>query len=198
MKIEASQEPSPQKGKRCQECGNSIGQSRRKFCSRKCQNNFNTRKRNREKSKVVYLSCCKKCGKSIERPKRSFCSQGCKNQYNHKHKYGYKYKVAHRSRNPRNYLKALLEHHKRKESLSLEYLLKLYDSQKGLCALSGEAMTHQTGKGKLKTNMSIDKIVPARGYVEGNVQLVCTIVNIMKHTMSLKELKGWCEKILST
>lgn len=77
-----------------------------------------------------------------------------------------------------------------------EYLRGLYDAQDGKCAITGIEMTHVRGVDDLSRNISIDRIDSSKGYVHGNVQLVCKIVNLMKHEQSLEELRFWCYAIL--
>ena len=57
-------------------------------------------------------------------------------------------------------------------------------------------MTNLAGSGRINTNISIDRIDSSVGYVRGNVQLVCDIVNRMKQNLSQEELYKWCNRIL--
>jgi hypothetical protein len=57
-------------------------------------------------------------------------------------------------------------------------------------------MTHVRGSGKVMTNVSIDRIDSSIGYERGNVHLVCYVVNMMKHTMSVDQLVWWCEQVI--
>ena len=57
-------------------------------------------------------------------------------------------------------------------------------------------MEHVMGKGSTQRNVSIDRIDSNVGYIPDNVQLVCKIVNLMKHIMNLDELRYWCQLIL--
>jgi hypothetical protein len=75
-----------------------------------------------------------------------------------------------------------------------EYVLNIYKKQNGKCALSGQILTFH--KNNLSSNISIDRIDSSKGYVIGNIQLVCTHVNIMKWDKSTEELLSWCEKII--
>lgn len=52
---------------------------------------------------------------------------------------------------------------------------QLYDSQGGRCALTGLEMTTDGNRGAFTA--SLDRIVPARGYTQGNVRWVCLMVN---------------------
>ena len=79
--------------------------------------------------------------------------------------------------------------------ITLEYLMDLWNKQNGLCAITKLPMTHSILQGKIKTNASVDRIDPKLGYVYGNIQWICNIINVMKSTMTLNELIGFCELI---
>ena len=81
-------------------------------------------------------------------------------------------------------------------SITLNYLLKLWEQQEGFCNLTGLKMTHSILEGKIKTNLSIDRINPKLGYVENNVQLVCNVANVMKSNLSIEELIDFCKLII--
>lgn len=57
-------------------------------------------------------------------------------------------------------------------------------------------MTILAGSGRVNTNISIDRIDSSLGYVRGNVQFVCDIVNRIKQDLSQEELYKWCNLIL--
>lgn len=79
-------------------------------------------------------------------------------------------------------------------------LLELYIKQDGKCALTGIEMSYITGarKGVIYNNASIDRIDSSLGYEKRNIQLVCTIINLMKHTLSQEELLFYCTQIIKT
>lgn len=76
------------------------------------------------------------------------------------------------------------------------YLMSLWDKQNGRCAITALKMTFIFGKGRTNTNVSVDRIIPELGYVKGNIQLVCMIVNQMKSNLTMDELIFYCESIL--
>ena len=45
-------------------------------------------------------------------------------------------------------------------------------------------------------NISIDRIDSSKGYIKGNIQLVCGIVNVMKSDSSEDEFLQLCKKIV--
>jgi hypothetical protein len=82
--------------------------------------------------------------------------------------------------------------------IDLEYLLKLYQSQAGRCALSNMSMTIKgdtTQLGFTSYAVSVDRIDSTLGYTKGNIQLVCSNVNRMKGVMSMTEFKNMCKII---
>jgi len=113
----------------------------------------------------------------------------------------YKGKSQRRSASPSVFIAGILNHAvKRKQSLGFDidlgYLLGVYERQSGICAISGVKMTHLAGSGRVLTNISIDRIDSSKGYLRGNVQFVCDIVNRMKSDMSQADLLSWCRNIL--
>jgi len=80
-------------------------------------------------------------------------------------------------------------------NISVTFLKNLWESQKGLCALTGLKMEHSINKGKLFNNISIDRINSFNGYTENNVQLVCSVVNRMKSNLSLEQFYNVCKLI---
>ena len=67
-------------------------------------------------------------------------------------------------------------------NISLDYLVDLYNNQKGLCTITNIKMTHIKGSGILLSNISLDRIDNSLPYIEGNVQLVCLWANYAKNT----------------
>ena len=58
-------------------------------------------------------------------------------------------------------------------------------------------MTTITGEGQVNTNISIDRIDSSVGYVKGNMQFVCRIINIMKTNLSSSDFLEWCNIIVN-
>jgi hypothetical protein len=76
-----------------------------------------------------------------------------------------------------------------------KYLAALFEKQQGLCAITGVPMTHMYGAGRVLTNASIDRINGEDGYVDGNVRLLCDIVNVMRHTLKDQDFYAWCKLV---
>ena len=82
-----------------------------------------------------------------------------------------------------------------------EYLIELYEKQKGLCAVSGIEMTHlsyatKDTRNKYPHNISLDRIDSSKGYVPGNVQLVCCIINYMKWDTDMDVFLDACKRVV--
>lgn len=88
------------------------------------------------------------------------------------------------------------EQHGYNFNITLPYLLRLWDRQKGKCALSGIEMTYDLKKGRTPTNLSLDRIDRAKGYTVGNVQFVCMACNQIKSDMDDDTMYYFCKKIV--
>lgn len=81
-------------------------------------------------------------------------------------------------------------------AITFQDIDELYLKQDGKCAITGIQMTHDYTKERKeddshiinKTNMSIDRIHNSKGYTKNNIQLVCAVVNRIKHDMNPFEL----------
>jgi hypothetical protein len=103
-----------------------------------------------------------------------------------------------RGANYRNFLMSLRTKIAYRRDLDIDFLCKLYEDQKGLCAISGRELTFICGNGVISTNISIDRIKPLEDYTEENVRLVCRQANTMKQRFSDEELADWCRDIVET
>ena len=104
-----------------------------------------------------------------------------------------------RSNSPRfSMYQTLYQAKKRAEvTIDINYLMDLFEKQKGLCALSGVKMTWSKGK-VLPTSISIDRIDNSKGYVPGNVRLLCVVVNAFKSTMTDDQLYDFATTLVGT
>lgn len=76
------------------------------------------------------------------------------------------------------------------------YILTVWKAQNGKCAISGLDMTYELGEGRIYTNVSIDQIMPSKGYTIDNIQLVCMAVNQLKSDLDMDTILILCSAIV--
>lgn len=76
-------------------------------------------------------------------------------------------------------------------NIDTKYLQELLEKQNNLCALSKIKLDLNC-----KKQASIDRINPTLGYIKGNVQWVCNIINTMKFRHTQEEFINWCRKVV--
>lgn len=90
--------------------------------------------------------------------------------------------------------------------ITLDEVYEVGESQKWLDVFSGDPLEFtRGGNWGLKTNngsgacnpfsCSIDRIDQNKGYVKGNIQLVTSLTNFAKGTMTNKEFIAYCKKV---
>lgn len=80
-----------------------------------------------------------------------------------------------------------------------DYLGQLWDKQEGCCAVSGMELDLEMSD-KYLTNPqapSVDRIIPALGYVRGNVRIVCYQVNMALSEYGEEQLIKMCKAIVA-
>jgi len=102
-----------------------------------------------------------------------------------------------RNKTPRYSLSQTLGHAKKRAevTITIQDLMDIFEKQEGLCALSGVKMTWHQGK-LLPTSISIDRTNNSKGYVHGNVRLVCVAINAFKSTQTDSELYEFAKKLV--
>lgn len=80
-------------------------------------------------------------------------------------------------------------------NLTLDFLLELWNLQRGRCALTGWELSLRNGQNDLLKTASLDRIDSTRGYVEGNVQFVVILANLAKNRCSVQELVEFCKAV---
>jgi len=70
--------------------------------------------------------------------------------------------------------------------LNINYMLEIYFKQQGRCKLSKKPLDFKSGTQWMKNayKASIDRIDNNKGYIKGNVRLLCHWVNNAKSTYS--------------
>ncbi|KKN24308.1 hypothetical protein LCGC14_0896160 [marine sediment metagenome] len=79
--------------------------------------------------------------------------------------------------------------------LTMKYMADRWEKQQGLCYYTGEPMKFSASKRDPDT-ISIDRLVPVRGYRAGNVVLCRLVVNQLKYTMTPKQFVNTCRLIV--
>lgn len=75
------------------------------------------------------------------------------------------------------------------------YLLKLWNESNQICYYTGRKMDLK-GYPKNPNAVTVDRVDPKKGYVEGNIVLCTSIANRMKQDLSYKDLFALCKEIL--
>lgn len=84
--------------------------------------------------------------------------------------------------------------------IDYEYLLDISFFQNDKCFLTGEPLEYKTGNGYNPLGCSVDKVVPQKGYVKGNIILIQRKINMRKNNSTLPEIKRdmppWYDRIM--
>lgn len=198
--------PKPLSKKRCSKCG--ITKQVREFHrSGKAHSGLQSwcKQCNKErirKAKYVYYTC-DYCGKNFQRIARSprdevtrsrrcpKCSREQQLMNNNGHAWNYTGSKYFAGRLLATW-KSSAKRRDHEWQLTKDQLDEKFNSQKGVCALSGLQM--QPGRSS-PYRPSIDRIDSSKGYVKGNFQFVCSRVNIMKNTIPEAEFIRLCSLI---
>ena len=84
---------------------------------------------------------------------------------------------------------------RREFDLDIEYIMEMWDQQKGLCSFTNIPMTHRYND---LFAVSIDRIDGRRGHIKGNVQLVCQAMNMAKRHHSDEKARAFVTAILES
>ena len=74
--------------------------------------------------------------------------------------------------------------------LTVEHVLSIYKKQNGRCFYTDVALQLTVG-GRLREALSVDRVIPALEYVEGNIALCTYRANAIKQDQTLAELEIW-------
>jgi hypothetical protein len=64
------------------------------------------------------------------------------------------------------------------------------------CPIFGWELTNISGEGRVKTNASIDRIIPELGYIKGNIVVMSDLANRMKQDATEEELITFSRGVL--
>jgi hypothetical protein len=130
---------------------------------------------------------CEKCGVEFEplrdRSHQRFCSQQCRGVKNKSTEEQYRY----HGRDPKSYLRWLKTKSDRSK-LDLDYLVELWTTQDGRCAITNVKMQHSLSPDS-PYNASIDRINAGQPYTNENVHLVIKFVNFWRSDLTIDEFK---------
>lgn len=83
--------------------------------------------------------------------------------------------------------------------IDANYLIFLWEENKGCCALTGQKFDLEPwgSKGQVNPNSpSVDRIIPALGYTRGNIRLITYHMNIALSDFGQKEFENLASKYL--
>lgn len=80
-------------------------------------------------------------------------------------------------------------------TLTKEHLIDLYDLQEGKCFYSDIKLTLMTGKGRLPTGISIDRVDNSKGYTNENIVLCTSRFNTIKSNLTMQEIEKYMPRI---
>lgn len=81
---------------------------------------------------------------------------------------------------------------KQTTDIDIDYLMEIWNEQKGKCAYTDVILTQPNHKNKGENKIytaSVDRKDSSKGYVKGNIQYVSISINYMKSTLSDIEMK---------
>lgn len=143
---------------------------------------------------------CSKCNKILPLDKFETCRSGKKYEY----KISYckscrlNKKIEYRNKNTHAFLckrytdlKSTALKNNINFTLTKEEFINQFEKQGGKCFYTEKDMILVGGKGKNMDALSVDKIIPEKGYVSNNFVFCTNKINIVKFNLSLKEMEVW-------
>ena len=82
--------------------------------------------------------------------------------------------------------------------IDTDYIMSLLVKQQGKCALTGWTLEYVRGgdwDGRNPRGATMDRIDNDKGYVKGNIQLVCGLVNNTRGKLTVREFKNICKAV---
>jgi hypothetical protein len=81
-------------------------------------------------------------------------------------------------------------------NINTQYLIDLWNNQEGKCAITGIPLNLKINEGHKIDGISLDRIIPYKGYVKGNLRFLCSRINTMKFDMNDTELDLSCMRVV--
>ena len=151
----------------------------------------------------------KEHARSIQRGRLEFCSYSCAGLYGSKAREKKLGSIALSSGNKRDQYTPFRYFARRSKSsrarykfhLDLEYLKELWESQGGICPLTGWKIELPIGTVGFRIkhnshNASLDRIDNSKDYVEGNVRYVALIANLARNNWDDKEVIEFARSVV--
>ena len=76
-------------------------------------------------------------------------------------------------------------------TITSDEFIAQFHKQEGLCFYSDEKMICEVGSGKHRNSISVDKIIPEKGYITGNFVFAINKINTCKNDLTLEEIQKW-------
>ena len=155
--------------------------------------------------------------RNLKKGRKTFCSLSCSSSYGNKHKlfnnhninhfnnFGGKFGKVRDEYTPFRWFLRCANRRKvssgKKVNITLEYLKKLWEDQKGRCLYTGwdlvlpDCSSGWKSKDNRTQRASLDRIDNTKGYIEGNVQYVSFMANIAKGDMTDNEMIKFCKAV---
>lgn len=151
---------------------------------------------------------------NIKKNMKPFCGRRCQTIYRNKHMAPESWKklfdIKSRAGNRKDtfssfkyFITKCKERKKHKGyeyNIDLQYLKELWNNQKGTCPYTGFKMVlPETTKSRSQTHSlkkaSLDRIDSTKGYIKGNVEFVCLLINMAKNNATKEEVLRFIEEL---
>lgn len=171
------------------------------FCSRRCYESYLTS----NDFRTYIILTCSVCGKefsrvaSIERSNRKVfksvcCSRACSSKIQHTSEAALKKRLYYQlSQSIRSGDKKV------GDDVDEEYLLEIWNRQKGKCPYSGQELVlkpHRNRGARVPNQASVDRIDSSLGYVRGNIEFVSLIANLAKNIWTKQDVLNFCKQVV--
>lgn len=146
--------------------------------------------------KTRYKAQCIKCGHIGIRDERSIKRKDSKRMYCTNCKKGVlsKYGITEGYYND---LKRRAINRKKEFSVSFQYIIELFEKQKGICPYTGRKIefVKDYEHNRQEQTASLDRIYSNKGYIEGNLQWIHKEINSLKGPIPHDRFLDLCEEI---
>lgn len=143
---------------------------------------------------------CSKCGGIFSKDRFSKQRCGSKNEYylsyckTCKHRQSYIYRFSSTERRVRDIVGKVSRRARDNNipiNITQEYMYDLLKKQNSRCFYTDVEFENKPYQGLSDTSYSIDKVIPERGYIIGNVVWCSNRINMIKNNVTIDEMKKW-------